>query len=305
MSDRLVAMASTAAISFPDFLAATVAVILSAAELKWFPALSMARATSFGDMLQSFTLPVLTLCLGVVAQLSRIPRAALVDVLDISRTADTFISIPQLLFALGIVAALGSSLPVLVGVIAFSYVPGSFWIARSLAMNVNAMEFIQVARAPFLAKVGAFKRETRLPVFHALRIPDVASARHAIADGLQDMVAMTRAHIGDPQIVNKLVRGEEERILPIVGGITITQATLTAVLTDMVGSLHRNGLTRVIVMNGHGSNVGPIAEVARTLHERDGTVLSSLYLWPIAYGMLPRILGAGAAAKVSGTVPTR
>ena len=65
----------------------------------------------------------------------------------ISRTADTFISIPHLMFALVIVAALGSSLPVLVGLIAFSYVPGSFRIARSLAMNVNAMEFIQVARA--------------------------------------------------------------------------------------------------------------------------------------------------------------
>ena len=65
----------------------------------------------------------------------------------ISRTADTFISIPHLMFALVIVAALGSSLPVLVGLIAFSYVPGSFRIARSLAVNVNAMDFIQVARA--------------------------------------------------------------------------------------------------------------------------------------------------------------
>jgi peptide/nickel transport system permease protein len=65
----------------------------------------------------------------------------------ISRTADTFISIPHLMFALVIVAALGSSLPVLVGLIAFSYVPGSFRIARALAVDVNAMEFVQVARA--------------------------------------------------------------------------------------------------------------------------------------------------------------
>lgn len=65
----------------------------------------------------------------------------------ISRTADTFISIPHLMFALVIVAALGSALPVIIGLIAFSYVPGSFRIARSLAVNVNAMEFVQVARA--------------------------------------------------------------------------------------------------------------------------------------------------------------
>jgi creatinine amidohydrolase len=85
------------------------------------------------------------------------------------------------------------------------------------------------------------------------------------------------------------------------GGIAITQATLIAVLTDMVASLHRNGLTRLIVINGHGGNVGPIGEVARTVYERDRTVLPSLYLWRIGYGLLPKILGsAESAAKVSG-----
>jgi peptide/nickel transport system permease protein len=65
----------------------------------------------------------------------------------LSRTADALISIPHLMFALVIVAALGSSLPVLVGLIAFSYAPGSYRIARSLAVNINAMDFILVARA--------------------------------------------------------------------------------------------------------------------------------------------------------------
>ena len=71
--------------------------------------------------------------------------------------------------------------------------------------------------APFLAVSGAFKKEVKLPVFHAARIQDIATARYAIAEGLLDMVAMTRAHMADPQIVNKLMRGEEERIRPCVG----------------------------------------------------------------------------------------
>jgi hypothetical protein len=71
--------------------------------------------------------------------------------------------------------------------------------------------------APFLKISGAFKREVKLPVFHAARIQDIATARYAIAEGLLDMVAMTRAHMADPQIVNKLMRGEEERIRPCVG----------------------------------------------------------------------------------------
>ena len=71
--------------------------------------------------------------------------------------------------------------------------------------------------APWLQKAGAFRREVNLPVFHAARISDIATARHAIAEGLLDMVAMTRAHIADPHIVAKLSRGEEDRIRPCVG----------------------------------------------------------------------------------------
>ena len=71
--------------------------------------------------------------------------------------------------------------------------------------------------APFLDRMSEIKQATHVPVFHAARIVDVASARHAIRDGLLDMVCMTRAHIADPQIVNKIERGEEHRIRPCFG----------------------------------------------------------------------------------------
>jgi len=71
--------------------------------------------------------------------------------------------------------------------------------------------------APFLPQVELVKKEISLPVFHAARITDVATARHAIRSGILDMVAMTRAHIADPQIVNKIMRGEEDRIRPCFG----------------------------------------------------------------------------------------
>jgi len=86
-----------------------------------------------------------------------------------------------------------------------------------LALAEHNMPGMSQPLTPFLATVGAFKQQTKLPVFHAARIPDTASARHAIAEGLLDMVAMTRAHMADPQIVNKLMRGEEDRIRPCVG----------------------------------------------------------------------------------------
>lgn len=71
--------------------------------------------------------------------------------------------------------------------------------------------------APHLDFAGEVRDETGLPVFHAARIADVATARHAIAAGKLDMVGMTRAHIADPHIVAKVARGEEHRIRPCVG----------------------------------------------------------------------------------------
>ncbi|MDG1486649.1 MAG: NADH:flavin oxidoreductase [SAR324 cluster bacterium] len=70
---------------------------------------------------------------------------------------------------------------------------------------------------PQLEFAGAVKREFELPVFHAARINEVATARHALREDLLDMVGMTRAHMADPYIVTKIESGEEERIRPCVG----------------------------------------------------------------------------------------
>ena len=70
---------------------------------------------------------------------------------------------------------------------------------------------------PWLTKAAAFREKVSLPVFHAARIADVATARHAVREGLIDMVGMTRAHIADPHLVSKIEKGEEERIRPCVG----------------------------------------------------------------------------------------
>ncbi len=71
--------------------------------------------------------------------------------------------------------------------------------------------------APHLDFAGEIRAATEFPTFHAAKIQDVATARHAIAEGKLDMVGMTRAHMADPHIVAKIVRGEEERIRPCVG----------------------------------------------------------------------------------------
>ena len=74
-----------------------------------------------------------------------------------------------------------------------------------------------MASAPHLDFAGEVRAETKFPTFHAARINDVATARHAVAEGKLDMVGMTRAHIADPHIVNKISEGREDEIRPCVG----------------------------------------------------------------------------------------
>lgn len=71
--------------------------------------------------------------------------------------------------------------------------------------------------APHLDFAGEVKEATRVPTFHAARIQDVATARHAVATGKLDLVGMTRAHMADPHIARKVLEGREHEIRPCVG----------------------------------------------------------------------------------------
>ena len=71
--------------------------------------------------------------------------------------------------------------------------------------------------APLLDFAGMVRAATNLPVLHAAKIDDVATARHAIREGKLDLVGMTRAQIADPHLVNKIIEGREDQIRPCVG----------------------------------------------------------------------------------------
>lgn len=71
--------------------------------------------------------------------------------------------------------------------------------------------------APHLGIAGRIRSAVDVPIFHAGGVADIATARHAISEGLVDLIGMTRAHMADPHLVTKLTRDEESRIRPCVG----------------------------------------------------------------------------------------
>ena len=81
--DRAASSMSVAVVSVPEFLVATLMVLVFAVELRWLPALSyVSDIESLGQLLKAFAMPVLTLCCVIVAQMMRMTRAAVIDQLE-------------------------------------------------------------------------------------------------------------------------------------------------------------------------------------------------------------------------------
>lgn len=70
---------------------------------------------------------------------------------------------------------------------------------------------------PNLDFAGEIRKQVDIPVMHAGRIADLATARYAVSEGILDLVGMTRAQIADPNMMRKMIAGEEDRIRPCVG----------------------------------------------------------------------------------------
>jgi len=81
--DRAASAGAVAVVSVPEFLVATLAVLVFAVQLRWLPALSyVSDIESLGQLLRAFAMPVLTLTCVIVAQMMRMTRAAVIDQLE-------------------------------------------------------------------------------------------------------------------------------------------------------------------------------------------------------------------------------
>lgn len=82
--DRTISGAAVVTVSAPEFLIATLLVLVFAVELRWLPALSRPDGGGFLEWAQDLALPVATLSMMVLAPMTRMTRSALLGVLSSS-----------------------------------------------------------------------------------------------------------------------------------------------------------------------------------------------------------------------------
>ena len=153
--DRFASMTAVAVVSVPEFLVATLAVLVFAVQLKWLPALSYeVNLSSPGQMLHSFALPVLSLGSVIMAQMMRMTRAAVIDQL-----AAAYIEMVRLKGASAARTVLFHALPNAIGPIANA-------VALSLSYLLGGVIIIEVIfNYPGIAKLmvdGVVQRDMPL-----------------------------------------------------------------------------------------------------------------------------------------------
>ncbi len=89
--------------------------------------------------------------------------------------------------------------------------------ADTHAMMANIVPSMAYPPEPFLYLASRIKSEVDVPVMHAQNIKDPVSAARIISEGHVDLIGMTRAHIADPHLVNKLREGRVDEIRQCVG----------------------------------------------------------------------------------------
>ncbi|WP_244830117.1 ABC transporter permease [Caballeronia sp. TF1N1] len=161
----------------------------------------------------------------------------------LSRFFDALISIPSKVLALVVIAAFGSSIPMLTMVAALAYIPGAFRISRSLAVNIMTLEYVQVARARgeklfYIARVEVLPNMIHPMladfglrfVFIVLLLSGLSFLGLGVQPPNADWGSLVRENIGG------LAEGAPAVLMPAVA-----IATLTVGVNLLIDSLRRHG----------------------------------------------------------------
>lgn len=180
----------------------------------------------------------------------------------------------------GIVRRLVEAVPVDFVNVSHSAYHGSYTVSTQMADMAFALEDFQpMTRAMGAALDGLAARPVVMTV---CRYQSIAQAEAMLASGGADMVGMARAHIADPEIVNKARDGHEARTTPCIGcnqgcaGMLALNLAITCLTNPRAGreadwpapAVHRAaGPKNVLVVGGGPGGMEAAATAAERGHD--------------------------------------
>ena len=104
----------------------------------------------------------------------------------------------------------------------------------------------------------------------------------------------------DALVLPPLPFGGEDFFNAVPGGVSLSLPLIQGLVEETAEALFRNGVRRMLVVNGHGGSLAAVEAAARAIRRRRGATLPALHLWRAAaafhaeLGGLPAALGHGA-----------
>jgi creatinine amidohydrolase len=116
------------------------------------------------------------------------------------------------------------------------------------------------------------------------------------------IAASAYAKGADALVAPAIPFGGEDFFAGVAGGITLSVATLTAVIEEMAEAFIKIGTRRIMIVNGHAGTIAPADAAARSMRHRHGVIIPALHLWREA-GKLHGELGGQAITFGHGGDP--
>jgi creatinine amidohydrolase len=101
----------------------------------------------------------------------------------------------------------------------------------------------------------------------------------------------------DAPVLPTLPVGFSRSLGDFPGTLNISPDTLSAYLLETAESVITWGFRRILFLNSHRGNIGPIGEVAMELQDRHGVKCAQVFWWDYAAGLTQDIVDSGAHAN--------
>jgi creatinine amidohydrolase len=110
--------------------------------------------------------------------------------------------------------------------------------------------------------------------------PALPMGDYLVAEEIASRIASAALLKGaDVLVAPAIPFGGEDFFAGVAGGITLSVATLTAVIEEMAEAFIKTGTRRIMIVNGHAGTIAPADAAARSMRHRHGVIIPALHLW--------------------------